>query len=232
MTAPARCVILALCTMAALAGPRAQSKQPAPNGQSETLQAHFQTTIGRRHAQLFNGISSVADWERERQRLRTALRQDALERHAVARGSPRATVTHRQEYDSYTTENLVIRTQLRAFTRLGDLYLPRSGPKPYPAVLYQCGHANKSVYRRHGAWFAAHGIAALVINKGYIEMGEIEFTHHGVYANAWFHWYSRGFSPLAVEAPERAPGGRLPDRSWPISIGIASRAGLDDRVAG
>jgi cephalosporin-C deacetylase-like acetyl esterase len=32
-----------------------------------------------------------------------------------------------------------------------------------------------------------------------IEMGEIEFTHHGVYARAWFHWYSRGFSPLAVE---------------------------------
>ena len=30
-------------------------------------------------------------------------------------------------------------------------------------------------------------------------MGELEFTHHGVYANAWFHWYSRGFSPLAVE---------------------------------
>ena len=32
-----------------------------------------------------------------------------------------------------------------------------------------------------------------------IEMGEVEFTHHGVYSNAWFHWYSRGFSPLAVE---------------------------------
>jgi cephalosporin-C deacetylase-like acetyl esterase len=32
-----------------------------------------------------------------------------------------------------------------------------------------------------------------------IEMGEIEFTHHGVYSNAWFHWYSRGFSPLAIE---------------------------------
>ena len=64
-------------------------------------------------------------------------------------------------------------------------------------MLYQCGHANKSVYRRHGAWFAAHGIAALVMDN--IEMGEIEFTHHGVYSNAWFHWYSRGFSPLAVE---------------------------------
>ena len=32
-----------------------------------------------------------------------------------------------------------------------------------------------------------------------IEMGEIEFTHHGVYSHAWFHWYSRGFSPLAIE---------------------------------
>ena len=55
----------------------------------------------------------------------------------------------------------------------------------------------QELYRRHGAWFAAHGIAALVMDN--IEMGEIEFTHHGVYANAWFHWYSRGFSPLAVE---------------------------------
>ena len=64
-------------------------------------------------------------------------------------------------------------------------------------ILYQCGHANKSRYARHGAWFAAHGIATLVMDN--IEMGEIEITHHGVYSNAWFHWYSRGFSPLAVE---------------------------------
>ena len=58
MTAPARCVILALCTMAALAGPRAQSTEPAPNKELEALQAHFQTTIGRRHDQLFTGIST------------------------------------------------------------------------------------------------------------------------------------------------------------------------------
>ena len=113
---------------------------------------------------------------------------------------PRATVTHRQEYDGYTTENLVLETAPGVFVT-ANLYLPRSGPKPYPAVLYQCGHANKSVYRRHGAWFAAHGIAALVMDN--IEMGEMEFTHHGVYANAWFHWYSRGFSPLAVELRTR-----------------------------
>jgi hypothetical protein len=64
-------------------------------------------------------------------------------------------------------------------------------------VLYQSGHASKSHYACHGAWFASHGIAALVMD--HIEMGEVEFTHHGVYSHAWFHWYSRGFSPLAVE---------------------------------
>ena len=196
MTGPARCVLLAFFTMAALAGPRAQSKEPAPNKELEALQAHFQITIGRRHAQLFNGISSVADWQRERQRLRTALTSMLWNDMPWPEAPPRATVTHRQEYDGYTTENLVLETAPGVFVT-ANLYLPRSGPKPYPAVLYQCGHANKSVYRRHGAWFAAHGIAALVMDN--IEMGEMEFTHHGVYANAWFHWYSRGFSPLAVE---------------------------------
>jgi len=52
-------------------------------------------------------------------------------------------------------------------------------------------------FKHHGAWFAARGIAVFIMDN--IEMGEIEFTHHGVYAHAWFHWYSRGFSPMAVE---------------------------------
>ena len=110
--------------------------------------------------------------------------------------SPRATVTHRQEYPGYSIENLVLETAPEVYLT-ANLYLPRTGGEPFPVVLYQCGHANKSLFRRHGAWFAAHGIAMLVMDN--IEMGEVEFTHHGVYSNAWFHWYSRGFSPLAAE---------------------------------
>ena len=123
-----------------------------------------------------------------------------------------------------------------------NLYLPRTGPKPFPVVLYQCGHASKSVYRRHGAWFAANGIATLVMDN--IEMGEIEFTHHGVYAHAWFHWYSRGFSPLAVELlnARRAIDylAARPDLD-PKRIGATGRSGggmttfflaaLDERIA-
>ena len=109
---------------------------------------------------------------------------------------PPATVTHREQHPGYTIENLVLETAPKVFLT-ANLYLPRAGPRPFPVVLYQCGHASKTVYRRHGAWFAANGIAALVMDN--IEMGEAEFTHHGVYSRAWFHWYSRGFSPLAVE---------------------------------
>ena len=109
---------------------------------------------------------------------------------------PPGRITHRTERPAYIIENIVLETAPNVYST-ANLFLPRSGAKPYPVVLYQCGHANKSYYTRHGAWFASHGIAAMVMDN--IEMGEIEFTHHGVYSNAWFHWYSRGFSPLAVE---------------------------------
>ena len=195
MTAAARCAIPALM-LAAMAGPRAQSKAPSPNRELEALHAHFQTAIARRHDQLFKGITTVDAWEREKQRLRAALTRMLWNDMPWPDAPPRATVTHRQEYDGYATENLVLETAPGVYLT-ANLYLPRSGSKPYPTVLYQCGHANKSVYRRHGAWLASHGIATLVMDN--IEMGELEFTHHGVYSNAWFHWYSRGFSPLAVE---------------------------------
>jgi len=109
---------------------------------------------------------------------------------------PPARITHREEHPAYTVENIVLETSPGIYAT-ANLYLPRTGAKPYPVVLYQCGHANKRYFTRHGGWFASHGIALMVLDN--IEMGEVEFTHHGVYAHAWFHWYSRGFSPLAVE---------------------------------
>jgi cephalosporin-C deacetylase-like acetyl esterase len=109
---------------------------------------------------------------------------------------PPARITNREQYPAYVVENIVLETAPGIYAT-ANLYLPRTGAMPYPVVLYQCGHANKRYFTRHGAWFASHGIALMVLDN--IEMGEIEFTHHGVYANAWFHWYSRGFSPLAVE---------------------------------
>jgi cephalosporin-C deacetylase-like acetyl esterase len=196
MTFSVRCVVAALCTLAAVSGPAAQNNVPPPNKELEALQAHFETVIGRRHDRLFDGITTVEQWEERKQKSSAALAKMLWHDMRWPEAPPRGTVTHRQEHQGYTIENLVLETAPNVYLT-ANLYLPRAGRKPFPVVLYQCGHANKSVFRRHGAWFAANGIAMMVMDN--IEMGEVEFTHHGVYSHAWFHWYSRGFSPLAVE---------------------------------
>jgi cephalosporin-C deacetylase-like acetyl esterase len=197
MTFPVRsCVAAALGVAAFVSHPSAQNEVPPPNRELETLHAHFETVVARRHDQLFKEIATAGDWEPRKQALRASLARMLWHDMRWPDAPPRAEVTSRHEYAEYTVENLVLETAPRVYLT-ANLYLPRQGRKPYPSVIYQCGHANKRLYWEHGAWFASHGIAALVMDN--IEMGEVEFTHHGVYAHAWFHWYSRGFSPLAVE---------------------------------
>lgn len=176
---------------------RNTSDRNAPgNVEFEALQAHFDRTVSERARRLFQGIDSVAKWEKRKTEARAELAKMLWHNEKFPEGPPRVTITHREVRADYTIENLILETAPQLYLT-ANLYLPKAGTKPFPVVLYQCGHASKNYYRKHGAWFAAHGIAALVMDN--IEMGEVEFTHHGVYSNGWFHWYSRGFSPLAVE---------------------------------
>lgn len=172
------------------------ARAPVQNAEFEALQAHFERVVGRRSENLFAGITSVPQWEKRKSAARAELVKMLWHNMKLPDTPPPTTVMLREERPAYILENLVIETAPKLYLT-ANLYLPKDGPKPFPVVLYQCGHASKTVYARHGAWLAAHGIAALVMDN--IEMGEVEFTHHGVYANAWFDWYSRGFSPLAVE---------------------------------
>lgn len=186
---------LVFCLTAALSA-QPPSRTAPGNAEFEALQAHFERVISQRHENLFRGIRTVADWEKRKLAARAALARMLWHDRRFPAAPPPATVSFRHTRASYTIENLILETAPDLFVT-ANLYLPRNGSPPFPVVLYQCGHANKRYFTRHGAWFAEHGIAALVMDN--IEMGEVEFTHHGVYSQAWFHWYSRGFSPLAVE---------------------------------
>jgi cephalosporin-C deacetylase-like acetyl esterase len=189
-------IALLLMSIAAPAYSQNAPRPPAPNKELEALQAHFERVVTRRASELFQGITTVPQWESRKKQRRAALERMLWHDMRWPDAPPAAVITHREERSGYTIENLVLETAPKVFLT-ANLYLPKTGSKPFPVVLYQCGHASKTYYAKHGAWFAAHGIAVLVMDN--IEMGEIEFTHHGVYSNAWFHWYSRGFSPLAVE---------------------------------
>jgi cephalosporin-C deacetylase-like acetyl esterase len=171
-------------------------QQAVPPPEYEALQAHFERVTQARFDNLFTGVGSSAEWEGRRQRTRQVLERMLWHDRRWPPSPPRARITGRLELADCLVENLVLETDPGLYLT-ANLYLPRKRAKPYPAVLYQCGHASKTYFRRHGAWMAARGIAVLVMDN--IEMGEIQMTHHGVYAHAWFHWYSRGFSPLAVE---------------------------------
>ena len=213
---------------------------PAQPAEFQALQAHFDRVIAARHAALFRDLSSLAQWNERKPRIRQALARMLWNDRPWPSAPPAARVTHRTEHDAYIIENIVLETAPGLYST-ANLYLPRGGRGPYPVILYQCGHANKNQYARHGAWVSSHGIATMVMDN--IEMGELEFTHHGVYSRAWFHWYSRGFSPLGVEIfNARRAIDYLATRSDidPARIGATGRSGggvttfflaaLDERV--
>lgn len=192
---------LVALALLALAGPHTLPAQaPSPEirltPEMQALQMHFERTVAARHAALFRDIETPAQFDEYRRRRRRDLERMLWHDLEWPAAPPPARITHRTAKPAYFVENLVLETAPGVYAT-ANLFLPRRGRGPFPLVLYQCGHAAKHLYAHHGAWFATHGLAALVLDT--IEMGEIEFTHHGVYAKGWYHWYSRGFSPLAVE---------------------------------
>ena len=81
-----------------------------------------------------------------------------------------------------------------------NLYLPASSSAARrPAVLYACGHEKdqKVAYQPHPRRFAELGFPALIVET--VQLGEVTGHHHGCYQEGWFHWYSRGYSPAAIE---------------------------------
>ena len=118
MTFPVRsCVAAALGVAALVSHPSAQNKVPPPNRELETLHAHFETVVARRHDQLFKEIATAGDWEPRKQALRASLAKMLWHDMRWPDAPPRAEVTGRHEYAEYTVENLVIETAPK-------LYLP------------------------------------------------------------------------------------------------------------
>lgn len=119
----------------------------------------------------------------------------------------KATITGRLEQPDFIVEKLHFQS-LSGLYVTANLYLPRKIEGKIPAILYVCGHSvvkeggismgNKTGYQHHGAWFARHGYACLLIDT--IQLGELEGLHHGTHRLGLFGWNSRGYTPAGVEA--------------------------------
>lgn len=110
-------------------------------------------------------------------------------------------ITGRIERPGYVIEKIAFES-LPQFYVTANLYLPTNVDGPVPTIIYVCGHAfaehgAKTAYQRHGHTLAKHGYAALIIDP--IQIAENFALHHGIHNNEMYDWYSRGYTPAAVE---------------------------------
>lgn len=107
-------------------------------------------------------------------------------------------VTGILQQEGYRIEKLYYESLPGLYVR-ANLYVPDSAGKKCPAIVYVCGHSptQKVNYQAHPRKFAQLGFVCLIIET--IQYGEVCGEHWGCYARGWFNWYSRGYSPGAVE---------------------------------
>lgn len=152
-------------------------------------------------------IRSLENWQSKRGVYRRQLFEMLGLDPLPARSDLQPVVTGRVEHDEFTVERLQFQSQPGLFVT-ANLYLPKSISEPVPAILYLCGHGavkkgdtsygNKVHYQHHGAWFARHGYACLILDS--LQLGEIEGIHHGTHRYGMWWWLNRGYTPAGVEA--------------------------------
>lgn len=100
--------------------------------------------------------------------------------------------------NGYTVETLYYESLPGMFVA-ANLYLPKLKEAPSPAIVYLNGHAlkQKEEYQSHAQQLVRLGFAVLIVDT--IQLGENMGYHHGTYRYGWFHWISKGYTPVAAE---------------------------------
>ena len=147
------------------------------------------------------GINTLDDWQNVRQqRYQQFLETMSLTDVPMTGERPplNVKIVGTIEKPGYRIEKLYYESLPNLYVP-ANLYIPDDLSKPAPAILYVCGHARtqKARYQAHARKFAQLGFVCLIIET--IQWGEVRGQHWGCYANGWFHWYSRGYTPGGVE---------------------------------
>ncbi|MCK4346426.1 MAG: acetylxylan esterase [Bacteroidales bacterium] len=175
--------------------------QPDPD-QSNNIRNYLMQAAEEISDNVLSGIHSLEDWEKIRpQRYNEFIEMISLEDMPLngKRTELNVRITGTVQKEGYRIEKLYYES-LPGLYVPANLYIPDKIKKPRAAILYVCGHSptQKVRYQPHPRKFAQLGFVCLIIET--IQMGEVRGEHWGCYANGWFHWYSRGYTPAGVEA--------------------------------
>src|SRR5262245_9075611 len=157
--------------------------------------------VAEMSARSLNDVQTLADWKKQRPRLRQQL-LDTLGLDPLPKRTPlKAQIMGRLERDAYHIEKIVFQS-LPGLYVTGNFYVPKGAARPLPTILYLCGHSPhplgaKFHYQDRAIWFASHGFACLVLDT--LEFGEVAGIHHGLHDLNMWHWLSLGYTPAGVE---------------------------------
>lgn len=103
--------------------------------------------------------------------------------------------------DKYTIEVMYYQS-LPGFYVTANLYRPKKGKAPFPATIWGPGHGNgvygvKTSRQQHASEWATNGYICMVIDP--VQAAEVYGLHHGLSGYDLKEWYSRGYTPMAIE---------------------------------
>jgi len=146
-------------------------------------------------------IDSPEKLERERARLK----KEYLFMLGLDPMPPRTPLeaTHVRTVDrgEYTVEVLHFQS-LPHFYVTANLYKPKTGEEPFPAVVWGPGHSGhpdgaKALRQNYAIPWVRSGYICLMIDP--IQVAEIFGVHRGTHSWDRYDWYARGYSPISIE---------------------------------
>jgi len=101
----------------------------------------------------------------------------------------------------YTIEVLHFQS-LPGFYVTANLYKPKNGRPPYPAVIWGPGHSShlygsKALRQNYAIPWVRSGYVCMIVDP--IQVAEILGVHRGVSGKSLIHWYARGYTPIGIE---------------------------------
>ncbi len=165
------------------------------------LKGYFQALADRLGERAWQRVSTKAkleaEWEKMHREFMFMIGLDPL----PERTDLHVTSVRTIELDEYTIEVLHYQS-LPGFYVAANLYKPKKGKGPFPAVLWGPGHGNgefgnKQKRQSQAAMWARAGYICIVVDP--IQASEVYGIHHGLAGYDLDEWYSRGYTPMAIE---------------------------------
>ncbi len=112
-------------------------------------------------------------------------------------------VTHVRtvERDSYTVEVLHFQS-LPGYYVTANVYVPKKGKKPFPAVIWGPGHSThiygaKALRQNYAIPWVRNGYVCMVVDP--VQVAEVFGVHRGTTSHRLYGWHARGYTPIGIE---------------------------------